>query len=275
MRTLFSIFLAMCIAVWSFATAAKDVAVDLELVLAVDVSGSIDEAEARLQREGYVNAILHPEVVAAVRGGMLRRVAVTYVEWAGLYQNTVVDWHLIVDERSAAAFAQKLIEAPIFTAAWTSISGAINYALPLFGKNGYSGVRQVIDLSGDGPNNEGEKMPTARDRAVAAGVTVNGLPIVNDRPSPFGFPAYKDLDLYYIACVIGGPGGFIVVADTHQDFARAIRKKLILETANRTPNPREILERSRVRNVADGRVAPACDNGEKRRELYWNEADDY
>ena len=272
MRTL---FLAMCIAVWSFATAAKDVAVDLELVLAVDVSGSIDEAEARLQREGYVNAILDPEVVAAVRGGMLRRVAVTYVEWAGLYQNTVVDWHLIVDERSAAAFAQKLIEAPIFTAAWTSISGAINYALPLFGKNGYSGVRQVIDLSGDGPNNEGEKMPTARDRAVAAGVTVNGLPIVNDRPSPFGFPAYKDLDLYYIACVIGGPGGFIVVADTHQDFTRAIRKKLILEIANRTPDPGEILERSRVWNATDGRVPPACDSGEKRRELYWNEADDY
>ena len=151
----------MCIAVWCFAAAAKDVAVDLELVLAVDVSGSIDEAEARLQREGYVNAILHPEVVAAVKGGMLRRVAVTYVEWAGLYQNIVVGWHLIADKRSAAAFAQKLIEAPIFTAAWTSISGVINYALPLFGKNGYSGVRQVIDLSGDGPNNEGEKMPTA------------------------------------------------------------------------------------------------------------------
>jgi hypothetical protein len=111
-----SIFLAMSIAVWSFATAAKDVAVDLELVLAVDVSGSIDEAEARLQREGYVNAILHPEVVAAVKGGMLRRVAVTYVEWAGLYQNTVVNGHLIEDERSAAAFAQKLIEAPIFNA---------------------------------------------------------------------------------------------------------------------------------------------------------------
>ncbi len=169
----------------SSAALAKDVAVDLELVLAVDISGSIDEVEARLQREGYVNAIIHPDVLEAIKGGMLRRIAVTYIEWAGLYQTTLVDWHLIEDERSAAIFAQKLLEAPIFTSAWTSISGAINYALPLFQKNGYSGVRQVIDLSGDGPNNEGEMMPAARDRAVAAGVTVNGLPIVNDRPSPY------------------------------------------------------------------------------------------
>lgn len=254
--------------------AAKDIAVDLELVLAVDISGSIDELEARLQREGYVNAILHPDVLKAIEGGMLRRVAVTYVEWAGLYQNTLVDWHLIEDQKSAAVFAQKLLEAPIFTSAWTSISGAINYALPLFGKNGYSGVRQVIDLSGDGPNNEGEMMPIARDRAVAAGVTVNGLPIMNDRPSPYGYPSYKDLDLYYTNCVIGGAGAFIVVADTHTDFARAIRKKLILEIANRQPTPDELQSRPRLIRAAT-RTAPACDSGEKRRELYWNEADDY
>lgn len=258
----------------SSAALAKDVAVDLELVLAVDISGSIDEVEARLQREGYVNAIIHPEVLEAIKGGMLRRIAVTYIEWAGLYQTTLVDWHLIEDERSAAVFAQKLLEAPIFTSAWTSISGAINYALPLFQKNGYSGVRQVIDLSGDGPNNEGEMMPAARDRAVAAGVTVNGLPIVNDRPSPYGYPPYKDLDLYYIHCVIGGPGAFIVVADTHHDFARAIRKKLILEIADRQPEPWEINARPRLIR-ADTRLAPACDSGEKRRELYWNEDENF
>ena len=121
---------------WSPAVQAKDVAVDLELVLAVDISGSIDELEARLQREGYINAILHPDVLGAIKGGMLRRVAVTYVEWAGLYQQKLVDWHLIEDEPSARAFAQKLAEVPVFTSAWTSISGAINYALPLFEGNG-------------------------------------------------------------------------------------------------------------------------------------------
>ncbi len=218
--------------------------------------------------------ILHSEVVAAVKGGILLRVAVTYVEWAGLYQNTVVDWHLIEDERSAAAIAQKLIEAPIFAAAWTSISGAINYALPLFGKIEYFVVRQVIDLSGDGPSNEGGMMPIARDRAVEAGITVNGLPIRNDPPSPLGFPAYKDLDLYYIACVIGGTGAFIVFTEAHQNFAHAIRKNLILEIANRTPNPRVILERPRLRNAANGRVVPTFDSGEKRKELHWNEAEE-
>ncbi len=148
-----SIFLAMSIAVWSFATAAKDVAVDLELVLAVDVSGSIDEAEARLQREGYVNAILHPEVVAVVKGGMLRRVAVTYVEWAGLYQNTVVNGHLIEDERSAAAFAQKLIEAPIFTAireewVFRCLPGDRSF-------RGWPEQRRRDDADGPGPSRRG------------------------------------------------------------------------------------------------------------------------
>lgn len=270
-------FFVIVAAIWLVAmpAPAKEVEVDLELVLAVDISGSIDEEEARLQREGHVNAILHPDVMRAIQNGMLRRFAVIYMEWAGLYQDVLVDWHLIEDPRGASVFAQKLIEAPIFASAWTSISGAINYALQLFEKNGYSGVRQVIDLSGDGPNNDGEKMPTARDRASAQGVTVNGLAIINDRPSPYEYPRYKDLDLYYIICVIGGPGAFIVVADTHADFARAIRKKLILEIANKTPDPRDVLERPRLRRASTERVAPACDSGEKRRELYWNEAGDY
>ena len=260
---------------WSPAAQAKDVAVDLELLLAVDISGSIDELEARLQREGCINAILHPDVLGAIKGGMLRRVAVTYMEWAGLYQQKLVDWHLIEDEASARAFAKKLAEVPIFTSAWTSISGAINYALPLFEGNDFSGARQVIDLSGDGPNNDGEKMPAARDRAIAAEVTVNGLPIINDRPSPLGYPPYKDLDLYYTNCVIGGPGAFIVVAHTHHDFARAIRKKLILEIAGKAPSHWDNPPKSRVQRASTERVAPACDSGEKRRELYWNEADDY
>ena len=118
-------------------------------------------------------------------------------------------------------------------------------------------------------------MPAARDRAIAAGVTVNGLPIINDRPSPYGYPPYKDLDLYYTNCVIGGPGSFIVVAHIHHDFARAIRKKLILEIAGKTPSHWDNPPKSRIQRASTERVAPACDSGEKRRELYWNEADDY
>ncbi len=118
-------------------------------------------------------------------------------------------------------------------------------------------------------------MPTARDRALAHGVSVKGLAIIYDRPSPYGYTPYKDLDLYYINRVIGGPGAIIFVAETHADFARAIRKKLILEIANKTPGLRDILERPRLRRASTERVAPACDSGEKRRELYWNEADDY
>lgn len=274
MTALLRLILAMLVAGWCPTVAAKEVAVDLELVLAVDISGSIDEEEARLQREGYVGAILHPEVMAAIKSGMLQRIAVTYVEWAGRYQNTLIGWSLIEDETSAMAFAGKLSEAPIFTAAWTSISGAIGYALPLFDNNGYSGVRRVIDISGDGPNNEGEPVTLARDRAVAAGVVVNGLPIINDRPSPFGYPPYRDLDRYYVDCVIGGPGAFVVVADTHRDFARAVRKKLVLEIAGLQPKPSDHAARLRLIRVADG-AGPGCGIGEQRRKRYWREADDF
>jgi hypothetical protein len=258
---------ALLFLVWGASASAKDRAVDLELVLAVDISGSIDEKEALLQREGYISAILHPDILAAIKGGMLRRVAVTYVEWAGQYQNVLVGWSLLEDAASAKAFAEKLAAAQIFTSAWTSISGAIDYALPLFEKNGYSGSRQAIDISGDGPNNEGDYVVEARDRAIARGVAINGLPIVNNRPGLYGSPPHKDLDLYYRHCVIGGPGAFIVIADTHRDFARAIRKKLILEIAGRTPAPRLI--------KASLRKPPPCDIGEKRRTKRWGYEDDY
>lgn len=275
MTAMFRLALAAIAAVWSLSAAAKEIAVDLELVLAVDVSGSIDEEEARLQREGYVGAIIHPEVLDAIKGGMLQRIAVTYIEWAGLYRNTLVGWSLIQDEESATAFAGKLAEAPIFTASWTSISNAINYSVPLFDSNGYSGIRRVVDISGDGPNNEGEPVTLARDRALAAGIVINGLPIINDRPSPFGYPSYRDLDKYYINCVIGGAGAFVVVADTHRDFARAIRKKLVLEIADRRPAPAGDPARPRLIRVAGDDAPPPCNIGEERRKKYWREADDF
>ncbi len=238
--------------------------VDLELVLAVDVSGSIDADEARLQRDGYVAALTDPDVIKAIRGGILGRVAMTYIEWAGEdYTTTVADWTVIEDEASARAFAAIIARAPIQTALWTSISNIIDQALASFPGNGFEGTRRVIDISGDGPNNQGGLVTLHRDRAVAQGVAINGLPIVNDRASPFGWPALPNLDLYYANCVIGGPGSFYVVANTFADFARAIRKKLILEIAGMRPYPSR--ERVFPATAPEApRETPPCDIGEQR-----------
>ncbi len=246
---------------------AADVAVDLELVFAVDISGSIDLEEAELQRAGYVQALLDPRVLRTIQAGRVGRIAVSYMEWAGAHQAVVADWGLIEDAASAQAFAARVAKAPLATEMWTSISGAVTFALPLFEGNGFAGLRRVIDISGDGPNNAGEFVIKARDRALAAGVTINGLPIMNGRPSPYGWPAYEDLDLYYVTCVIGGPGAFIVVADTFQDFARAIRRKMILEIAGGMPAAQWRLVPAALREL------PACDIGEKRRDLFLE--DDY
>ena len=212
---------------------AEQMPVDLELVLAVDVSGSIDREEATLQRQGYLAALIHPKVVQAVRSGPLGRVAIAYMEWAGdRYQRTVVDWGLVEDDGSAQAFAGALAAAPIMTERWTSISAGIDYAVNLLDQNSFAGVRKVIDISGDGYNNSGRPVTAARDEAVAKGITINGLPILNDKPGPGGWPAAVDLDKYYEANVIGGPGAFIVPAQSFETFAQAILNKLILEIAH-------------------------------------------
>lgn len=209
--------------------------VDLELVLAIDVSGSIDAEEARLQRQGYVDAIADPEVVRAIRSGILGRIAVTYFEWAGDgWQTPVMGWTLIDGPETAQAFAQRLSSAPIGSGPWTSISDAIRFAAPLFDGNAYEGSRRIVDISGDGPNNMGGLVTLARDAAVAQRITINGLPIMNDRPN-LSRPPMPNLDLYYENCVIGGPGAFIVVAHGFASFARAIRRKLILEIAGLSP----------------------------------------
>ena len=220
---------------------ARDVPVDLELVLAVDISGSVDEVEAQLQREGYIAALRHPHVIEAVEGGMFRRIALTYVEWAGdHYQRTMLDWTLIEDAAGAHGFADALAETPLMTAHWTSLSAAIDYAASLFDDNGFEGVRRVIDVSGDGYNNRGRPVELARDEAVATGITINGLPIVNDRPNPWGGVPPKDLDFYFEERVIGGPGAFIVVADDYTSFASAILSKLLLEIAGKMPPSRAL-----------------------------------
>lgn len=217
---------------------AANLPVDLELVLAVDVSGSIDAEEMKLQRDGYVAALSHPDVVSAITRGVLGRIALAYVEWAGHeVRRVVVDWTLVTDAASAGAFAARLAAAPIRSGVSTSISGAIDYILPMFGANGYDGTRRVIDISGDGPSNQGPLVTQARDRAEAAGVVINGLPILNDRPNALNFPNLPDLDLYYEGCVITGEGAFVVVANNFEAFGEAVRRKLILEIAD-LPGPR-------------------------------------
>jgi hypothetical protein len=215
---------------------AADVPVDLELILAVDVSGSIDWEEASLQRRGYVEGINSEEVIKAIRSGAHGRIAVAYIEWAGAYlQRTVIDWTVIDGPESARSFTARLSEAPIETGPWTSISAAIRYAVPMFSGNGYEGMRRVIDISGDGPNNAGMPVEDARRLAIEAGITINGLPIVNDRPGPGGLRNIRDLDKYYAECVIGGPGAFMVVARNFADFSRAIKRKLVFEISGRQP----------------------------------------
>ena len=213
---------------------AADLPVDLELVLAVDVSGSIDAEEARQQREGYVAAIADRAVIEAIGANFHRRIAVAYLEWAsGDYQHVVVDWSLIEDAASAQAFAARLAASPRRCARWTSISAAIDAAVPLFDGNGYAGERRVIDVSGDGPNNRGRPVRDARDGAVAQGIVINGLPILNDRPQPFDLPTpmAMALDRYYADHVIGGPGSFVLPAKDFTDFRNAILSKLIREIA--------------------------------------------
>jgi Protein of unknown function (DUF1194) len=214
--------------------AAEDLPVDVELILAVDISGSVDEVEARQQREGYIAAIADPTVIHAIESTQYGRVALAYIEWAGAgQQRTLIDWTLIDSAAAAVAFADALAEAPRIRAMWTSISSGIDYAMPMFDGNGYEGTRRVIDISGDGPNNRGRPVTEARDEAVANGVIINGLPIMNDRPQPWTLPTPNEfgLDRYYIDNVIGGPGAFIVAAESFDEFKTAILTKLIREIA--------------------------------------------
>ena len=213
---------------------AEELAVDLEIVLAVDVSGSVDAYEARQQRDGYVAAIRDPAVIRAIGANEHRRIAVAYVEWAGAtYQRTVVEWTLIDGEATALAFADQLEDAPIGRERWTSISGGIDYAMPMFEDNGFVGDRLVIDVSGDGTNNSGRPLDFSRAEALERGIVINGLPILNDRPQPFDMPTPKEvqLDLYYERHVIGGPGSFMVTAQSFEDFRTAVLAKLIREIA--------------------------------------------
>ncbi|MDO8401629.1 MAG: DUF1194 domain-containing protein [Bradyrhizobium sp.] len=209
--------------------------VDVELVLAVDVSYSMDLDELALQREGYAQAIVSKEFLQALKSGPNGRISVTYFEWAASSdQKIIIPWRVIDGPETADAVASEILKTPIRRASRTSISGAINFAMPLFDENPHRGIRRVIDISGDGPNNNGSPVAIARDAAVEKGVIINGLPIMVKEPS-YSTMDIGNLDFYYEDCVIGGPGSFVVTIKERDKFKEAIRTKLVLEIAGRTP----------------------------------------
>lgn len=209
-----------------------DQPVDLELVLAVDISLSMDGDEQRLQRNGYITALRHENVVAAIGTGAYGRIALTYVEWAGVgISRIVVPWRVIDGEETANAFADELAAASFNSGMRTSISNALILTGGMFAGNGYDGHRKVIDVSGDGPNNQGMPAPVARDIVVSEGVTINGLPLLLKEGEQYRFFDIEDLDAYYQNCVIGGVGAFIVPARSLAEFPAAVLRKMVLEIA--------------------------------------------
>ncbi|MYZ49049.1 DUF1194 domain-containing protein [Propylenella binzhouense] len=214
--------------------AAQAQEVDLELVLAVDVSRSMDIDEQELQRQGYVAGFRHPDVLRAIADGMTGRIGVTYVEWAGPGSRYVIaPWTVIDGPASAEAFAAALSGAPIQRLHGTSISDGLAFAAERFADSPFTSPRRVIDISGDGPNNMGGPVLPARDAVLAKGIVINGLPIMIKAAD--SLYSIRDLDRYYAGCVIGGPGAFIIPVQSIQEIAEAIRRKLVLEIASARP----------------------------------------
>lgn len=243
------------------ARAGAESEVDLALVIAVDVSYSMDPDEQELQRQGFVEAFRSGLVHDAIRRGMLGRIAVAYFEWAGAAdQQIVLPWTVIDDPESAMAFAGALAEKPTRRASRTSVSGGIDFGVGLLAQSGFSAARRVVDVSGDGPNNQGRPVTAARDEAVAKGITVNGLPIMLKSPGPWDIP---DLDLYYRDCVIGGQGAFLVPVRERGQFVQAVKTKVLLEIAGRAP-PEPLV---RPAQAAEKRVN--CMAGELRLQNRW------
>ena len=223
--------LALAALVGAVPAAAEEV--DLALVIAVDISYSMDPDEQDLQRQGFVEAFRSPVVHQAIRNGALGRIAVTYGEWAANWeQKVIVPWTVIEDPESAMAFAGRLAAQPTRRGPRTSVSGAIDFGVRLLGESGLTAARRVIDISGDGANNQGRQVTEARDDALAQGIVINGLPLMLKRPGYLDIP---DLDLYYRDCVIGGVGHFMEPVRDREHFKRAIRTKIIREIAELAP----------------------------------------
>ncbi|MCB1476155.1 MAG: DUF1194 domain-containing protein [Rhodobiaceae bacterium] len=233
--------------------------VDVELVLAADVSLSMDSEERRFQREGYIKALNSPEVLAAIVEGGWGRIALTYVEWAGEDSQTIiVPWTLIDSAATMKGFTDRISDTPSRAYHRTSISAVLEFSAALFDANGFRGMRRVIDVSGDGPNNQGRPVTESRDRIVAQGITINGLPVMIRAPGS-GFFDIADLDRYYEHCVIGGPQSFIMPAVGWDGFALAVRRKLLLEIALKPDQPVIMLAQAQT----ESRPPPDCLVGER------------
>jgi hypothetical protein len=231
-----SVLLALLLAA-PMARAAEPV--DLLLVLAADVSRSVDQGKFQLQRDGYATAISDKRVLEAITAGRHRRIAICFVEWSGVSsQRLVIDWTLIDGADAARKFGDQLLELPRSFAERTSISGGIDFAMGVLARAPYQSGRRTIDVSGDGTNNSGRDVTLARDEALAAGVTINGLAILSDRPLAWN-PEHTNppggLPNYFRNFVIGGPGAFVVVAENFNSFGQAIVRKLIAEIAEAPP----------------------------------------
>jgi len=223
------------------AQAQGETEVDLALVIAVDISFSMDTDEQALQREGFAQAFRSQQVHDAIRSGLLGRIAVTYMEWAGSPdQKVIVPWTILDNPESLMAFADKIASTPLRRAQRTSISGAIDFSVRLLEESGVEAMRQVIDISGDGPNNQGRGVVQARDEALAKGITINGLPIMLRKPGYLDIP---ELDVYYKDCVIGGQGAFTVPVRERDQFIEAIKTKILLEIANLMPEQPSLINR--------------------------------
>lgn len=234
--------------------------VDLELVLAVDVSYSMENDEQRIQRQGYVNALLQPELVNAIQSGPVGRIAVTYVEWGGSAVQ-IVPWTLIDGRDAAAQFADTLQRQPLRRISFTSISNTLAFSRRLFRENAFHGMRRVVDISGDGPNNAGVPSPVARNSTITQGIVIDGLPIMLARQDSASIP---DLDAYYENCVIGGEGAFLLKVSELGEFADTILRKLIVEILG--PNVSDLQRFELPLKRVDGRVGYNCFIGEEMQE---------
>lgn len=219
---------------WSYAISAER-PVDVALVLAVDASQSMDDEEQGIQRTGYVQALTSPEVLMAIGYGRHKRIAVAYFEWGSFDQQVLVaPWAIIDSAESAAAFAQRITEAPRNNFQRTSISAALSYSDALLAGSGYAAARRVVDVSGDGPNNQGQVVTDLRDKLVSQGITINGLPIIVKDVTPMDWSPIPRLDVYYEECVIGGDGSFSIPVVGMGNFAAALKMKLVMEIAGLT-----------------------------------------
>ncbi len=238
---------------------------DVELVFAVDVSFSMDPEEQYLQRQGYIEALRSPLLIDAINKGIHGKIAATYIEWAGEpFQRIVVPWQVIDSAASAEQFIARLEAVPTQRLQRTSISGAIDFSAKQFINNGFSSFRQVIDISGDGSNNHGRPVNKARDEALAAGIVINGLPIILNRPNE-RFRDVDRLDHYYEDCVIGGPASFVIPINDRTQFVQATRTKLILEISGLVPRPQAQL----IQPASAAQPRISCFAGERLWQERW------